>query len=108
MPPSGGLAGTLPTNRTTDGFLDGRLGEGAFHAVDHRFQGDDAGQGVAALAVDVAHGRADLVVGERGDIFHQEVHQATFALQDPEDLQRAVGCAGGRGALEEAAQRRPI
>ncbi len=80
------------------GIVRGRLGEGAFHAIDHRLQGDVAGDGIAALVVQFAHGRADLVVGVAGDVFHQEVHQARIALQDAEHLQGAVGSLdGGRG-----------
>ena len=98
VPPAGGLAGTLPMNLTTLGSAGGRLGEGAFHAVDHRLQGDVAGDGIAALVVQFADGGADLVVGVGGDVFHQEVHQARIALQDAEHLQGAVGgLDGGRG-----------
>ncbi len=62
------------------GVPGGRLGGGAFDAIDHRLQCDHASQGVAALAVMLAHGGADLVVGVSGDIFHQEVDQAALAL----------------------------
>ena len=62
--------------------------------VDHWLQADHASEGLAALAVDVANGSAHLVVGVGGDVLHQEVDQAAFALQNPEKLQSAVGGAG--------------
>ena len=76
-----------------------RLGEGAFHAVDDGRERDVAAERVAALVVEFADGGADLIVGVGGDVLHQEVDEARVALQDAEDLQRAVG--RGRPAGEE-------
>ena len=67
---------------------------------------DVARERIAALIVQFAHGRADLVVGIGGDILHQEIHQARIALQDAENLQGAVGgrrTGGRRGGLEAGA-----
>ena len=97
VPPEGGLAGTLPMNLTTIGVGGRRFGEGAFDAIDHGLERDVAGEGIAALVVQLADGGADLVVGVGGDVFHEEVHQAGIALQDSEDLQGAVRGLGGRG-----------
>ena len=75
----------------------GRLGGRAFDAVDHRLECDIAREGVAALVVKLADGRAHLVVGVRGDILHQEIHQAGIPLEDGQNLQRAVGRRPRRG-----------
>src|SRR5579863_2140392 len=78
------------------------FGERAFDSIDHRLEAHVSGQGFASLRLDVAHRRADLVVGERADVFHQKVDQARVALQDREDLDSAIGGTGngfgfGRG-----------
>src|SRR5205814_1533521 len=54
------------------------------------------------LRLHVAHGRAYLVVGIAGDIFHQKIDQAGVALEDRKNLHGAVGGSGlslgsGRG-----------
>ena len=90
---------------------DGRLGESALHAIDHRLQGDVARDRIAALVVEFAHRRADLVVGVGGDILHQEIDQARIALHDAENLQGAVGgprrgSAGAEAGAALAALRR--
>ena len=107
-PPGGVPAGTLPMNFTAVGSPRRRLGVGAFHAIDHRRQGHVAGQRLAALVVQAAHGRSHLVVGIGRDVFHDEVDQARIALQDGENLQRAVGGAdhGSCGRRRDGLRRR--
>ena len=61
-------------------------------------EGDVARDGVAALVVDLAHGGADLVVGIGGDVFLEKVDEARIALQDGEELKRAIGGADGGAA----------
>ena len=48
------------------------------------------GQAGLAVAMNGAYRGADLVVGIRCNIFHQEVDPARIALQDAEYLERAV------------------
>jgi hypothetical protein len=40
--------------------------------------------------VDVAGGRADLFIGVRADVFHEEIEDARVALEHAEQLQGAV------------------
>ncbi len=67
------------------------LGEGAFDGVDDGGEFEVAEEGFAGLAVEIADGGADLIVGVGGDVFHKEVDEAGVALEDAEDLERAVG-----------------
>ncbi len=41
-------------------------------------------------SVDIARGGAHLLVGVRADVFHEEVENPGVALQNSEQLQRAV------------------
>src|SRR5260370_6844012 len=52
------------------GIARGRFGEGAFHAVDHRLEGDVAGEGGAALVMQFAHCRAPQALGLALVFFH--------------------------------------
>src|ERR1700682_6445116 len=63
-----------------------QLREGAFHAVNHRNQPEVARKRIAALVVEVAHRRADLVVLEGGDVLHQKIQQPGVALEDSQHL----------------------
>jgi len=80
----GRLGGHIAHELHQIGVLRWRLGVGAFDAVDDGRKGDVAGNGVAALIVQFAHGGADLVVFIGGDIFLEEVDKARIALKDAE------------------------
>jgi hypothetical protein len=45
----------------------------------------------------IADRRTHLIVGVRGDVFHQKVDEAGVALEDPENLERAIGGLGDPG-----------
>ena len=91
------------TQKFHDGGIVGlQFGGAAFHGVDHGRQAQVAIQRIAALLVQIADGRAHLIVGVGADIFHEKVDQARVALQNSQDLERAVGglgCANGGGGL---------
>ena len=64
--------------------------------------------------MDVAHGGPNLFVRIRGDVFHEEVKQAGVALQQRQELQRAVAhihlgsssCGWGFGIRATSAPRK--
>jgi putative phosphoribosyl transferase len=70
------------------------LRERALHAVNHGGEPQITPERFAALIVQIAHGRAHLVVRIGGNIFHQEIDEARVPLQDPQNLQGAVGRFG--------------
>src|SRR5258708_286187 len=68
----------------------------AFLSSEDRFQDDIPSEHAAAAGVDIAHRGADLRIAVEGDVFHEEIDQASVALQECEHLNRAVGLVTGR------------
>lgn len=99
-----GLGGRDVADEFDGGGVGGSgAGVSALDAIDDGLQAEIAGERIAGLVVEAAHGCADLVVVEGGDVFHEEVEEAGIALEDGEELQRVSwvgwwGSGGGDGA----------
>src|ERR1700761_3806348 len=63
---------------------------GPFDTVDDGNQGDVTHEARLAVSMNAPHGGTNLVIGVRGDIFHEKVNPAGITLQDMQDLQCAV------------------
>ena len=66
------------------------FGVGALDAVDDGGEGNVAAEGLAGLLVEGTDGGTDLIVGIARDIFHEEIEEAGFALQEAENLEGSV------------------
>lgn len=90
---AGRLAGS---GDITDEFHQGRIavgrsGRAALDRIDYRGRSEMANQNFARVLMHIARGGAHLFVRIRGDIFHEEIQHASFALQHSEKLQGPVG-----------------